>query len=139
MSLRFLLDTNILSEPTKPRPHPVVLRRIAAHETEIATAAPVWHELLFGCGRLPPSRRRRRLEEYLHTVVRPALTILPYEETAAAWHAAQRARLAALGRPPAFVAGQIAAIAHVHDLVLVTANVHDFQPFEGVRVETWTD
>ena len=55
MSLRFLLDTNVLSEPVRPSPHPQVLPRLQEHRREIATAAPVWNELLYGWERLPAS------------------------------------------------------------------------------------
>ena len=56
---------------------------------------------------------------------------------AADWHAAERARLTGLGRTPPFVDGQIAAIAHVNGLVLVTANVADFRHFADLSVEDW--
>lgn len=42
-----------------------------------------------------------------------------------------------MGLTPPFLDGQIAAIAYVHDLVLVTSNVSDFQNFEGVDVVDW--
>jgi predicted nucleic acid-binding protein len=41
---------------------------------------------------------------------------------AAEWHAAERARLAALGKTPPFVDGQITAIAYANSLTLVTLN-----------------
>lgn len=65
------------------------------------------------------------------------MPILPYDERAAHWHAVERARLVAAGRTPPFVDGQIAAIAVVNDLVLVTANVADYEPFAGLTVENW--
>lgn len=34
--------------------------------------------------------------------------------------------------------GQVAAIAHVNDLILMTANVKDFSRFKDLRVENWT-
>jgi tRNA(fMet)-specific endonuclease VapC len=40
--------------------------------------------------------------------------------------------------PPPFADGQIASIAATRDLTLVTANVADFERFEGLRVEDWT-
>jgi tRNA(fMet)-specific endonuclease VapC len=46
--------------------------------------------------------------------------------------------LEALGQPPPYVDGQNAAIAHVRDLVLVTANTKDFARFKGLKVEDWT-
>ena len=53
------------------------------------------------------------------------------------WHAAERARLTTLGRTPSFVDGQIAAIARVNELTLVTANLEDFLAFAGQQVESW--
>jgi tRNA(fMet)-specific endonuclease VapC len=97
----------------------------------------VWHELLFGWERLPSSRRRERIGSYLFDVVRASLPILPYDAPAAVWHATERARLQASGRTPPFVDGQIAAIARVHDLVLVTSNGADFAAFEDVRLADW--
>ena len=84
-------------------------------------------------------RKRRNLEEYLFRIVLVTLPILPYDSAAAEWHARERARLAGLGRSPAFADGQIAAIAGAHDLTLVTANRADFEPFEGLRIEDWRD
>jgi len=49
-----------------------------------------------------------------------------------------RARLKPVGRTPSFVDGQIAAVAIVNDATLVTANVADFAPFDGLRVEDWS-
>jgi tRNA(fMet)-specific endonuclease VapC len=70
-------------------------------------------------------------------VVAPSIPILPYDEAAADWHARERARLLSEGRKPPFADGQIAAIAKVHDLAIVTANVRDFEAFEGITVEDW--
>lgn len=66
-----------------------------------------------------------------------SFTILPYDEAAAKHHAAERARLEESGTTPPFVHGQIAAIARVNELVLVTGNVKDFAPFTGLKVENW--
>lgn len=115
-----------------------MLEHIAAHEGELATCAVVWHELRFGAARLADSERRRAIEAYLEEAVRRALPILPYDEEAAAWHARERARLERRGRPPAATDAQIAAIARVNELVLVTANGRDFRGFTGLRIEDWT-
>lgn len=63
--------------------------------------------------------------------------ILDYDRQAADWHARERARLAAAGRTPPFVDGQIAAIAHANGLIVVTSNIGDFRAFEGLSVESW--
>ena len=65
MTLRYLLDTNVVSEPVRPLPNSAVLAKLREHQNEIATATVVWHELLFGCQRLPPSKKRRKIETYL--------------------------------------------------------------------------
>jgi tRNA(fMet)-specific endonuclease VapC len=70
-------------------------------------------------------------------VISTALPILPYDAAAAEWQGKQRARLSKLGLTPAFVDGQIAAVAAVHDLILVTDNVRDFEHYSGLRVERW--
>ncbi len=137
MTPRFLLDTDVVSEPTRPAPSAEVLRWLERHEGESAIAALVWHELRFGCERLPPSRRRDSIESYLVEVVLASLPILDYDQRAAEWHASERARLAKAGQSPPFVDGQIAAIARVNDLTLVTLNQRDFGRFEGLRVERW--
>lgn len=113
------------------------MRKLERYQNEIATAAIVWHELQFGCRRLPASRKRALIEAYLEGVVAQGLEILPYDTAAADWHANERARLAAAGNPAAFVDGQIAAIAKVNNLVLVTRNVFDFKSFSGLKVQNW--
>jgi tRNA(fMet)-specific endonuclease VapC len=137
VSPRFLADANVLSEPLKPSPNPSVLRQIEKNRADLVTASPVWHELLYGCDRLPESKRRATIEEYLWQTLAPSLVILPYDTRAAERHASERARLTGAGRTPPFLDGQIAAIAFVHDLVLVTRNVDDFAPFEKLRIENW--
>lgn len=134
MSLRFLLDTNVLSEPLRPEPDRGITGWLARHQAAVATAAPVWHELRFGCQRLPRSARREKLERYLETI-QPSLPILPYDAEAANWHAEERARLQRAGRTPSFVDGQIAAVAAVNQLAVVTLNVAHFRDFRGLEVE----
>ncbi len=137
MSVRYLLDTNVLSEPLRPQPDEHVLHMLEQHEGALATATLVWHELWFGCLRLPPSKRRHVIERYLMEVVGPYIPLLPYDERAARWHAEERARLSQMGRTPPFVDGQIAAIAAVNGLILVTRNVNDYSDFHELHVETW--
>ncbi len=137
MTVRFLLDTNIVSEPLRPSPNPGILSRLKRHQDELAIASIVWHELWFGCHRLPISARRKAIEKYLDEVVEPSMAILPYDGAAAEWHAAERARLARLGKTPPFADGQIIAIARTHDLVLVTLNLADYSGFEGAELRDW--
>jgi tRNA(fMet)-specific endonuclease VapC len=133
-----LLDTNIVSEPLRPSPHPKVLARLKRHPDELAIASVVWHELWFGCRRLPVSAKRTAIERYLNEVVAVSMPIFPYDQSAAEWHAVERARLTRLGKTPPIVDGQIIAIAKVNDLVLVTLNPADYAAFTEVKIEDWS-
>ena len=137
MSLTYLLDTNIVSEPLRPAPNQQLLKRMEQHEAVIGVASVVWHELLYGMHRLALGGRRSAIEVYLNTVIAPTFAIVPYDTPAAQWHAAERARLVGQGKTPPFVDGQIAAIARVNNLILVTGNTSDFSMFQGLDVENW--
>jgi tRNA(fMet)-specific endonuclease VapC len=137
VTIRYLLDANIISEPLRPSPLPPVIARLQEHASEFALASVVWHELWYGCYRLPPSAKRTAIEAYLREVIAPSTPILPYDEAAAAWHAAERSRLTALGQPPPFADGQIAATAATHGLLLVTFNASDFAAFRDLQIVDW--
>lgn len=135
--LRYLLDTNVVSAPASRVPCPGIVRRLNAFGTQCVIAAPVWHELQYGCKRMPAGKRREALEDYLSQVVR-MFPILPYDELAAKVHATERERLERVGKTVPFADGQIAAIAQANELVLVTANVRDFTAFKNLTVENWS-
>jgi tRNA(fMet)-specific endonuclease VapC len=137
VSLRFLLDTSIVSEPLRPSPNVAIVRRLQRHASEVGIAAIVWHELWFGCHKLPRSQKRTTIAAYLNDVVAVTMPILPYDERAAKWHAGEQARLVGAGRTPSFVDGQIAAIAAVNELTLVTINASDFRDFANLSVTDW--
>jgi tRNA(fMet)-specific endonuclease VapC len=138
VSIRYLLDTNVLSEPIKSHPDARTIKSLSDHDGELATCSVVWHELCFGAARLTASKKRSAIEAYLEEAVRSILPILPYDQEAASWHARERARLSKRGRPPSAADGQIAAIASVNDLIVVTANVKDFRRFKDLVVENWS-
>lgn len=137
MSIKFLLDTNIISESIKLQPNDIFLECFRQNLEESAIASVTWHELLYGLYRLPESRRKQNLSDYLTEVIQARMIILPYCDAAAGWFAAERSRLTALGRMPSYPDGQIAAIAQVNHLILVTRNISDFADFEGLAIENW--
>lgn len=136
--IRYLLDTNVLSQAVLARGDRGVLARLETDYRSCGVPSPVVHELTYGFERLEPSAKRRLLEEFVRDAVCRGLPILPYDESAAVWHAAERARLERRGRTPSAADGQIAAIAAVHGLTLVTANLRHFADFDGLRVEDWS-
>jgi tRNA(fMet)-specific endonuclease VapC len=137
VTLRYLLDTNILAEPMRPVPDQRILDRLKRHQHEIAIASVVWHEMWFGCYRLPDSAKRQALEAYLSQAVAPSIPVLSYDDQAAAWHAKERARLSKLGKTPPFADGMIAAVASTNHLILVTLNLPDFDSFSDLQLENW--
>jgi tRNA(fMet)-specific endonuclease VapC len=137
VNLRYLLDTNILSEATRATPDAGVMSRLRRHGERIATSAVSWHELHHGLALMPSSRKKTAIAAYLESLAQAELPVLPYAAEAAEWHARERARLAAAGRTAPFADGQIAAIAHVNGLVLVTRNTADFRHFSGLKVQNW--
>jgi tRNA(fMet)-specific endonuclease VapC len=139
MSLKFLLDTNILSEPLRPSPNRNVLLQLKRFEEQIATASVVWHELTFGMHKLPRSKKRSQIEKYLNEVVEKSIQILPYEQEAATMHGIWRAKLSAKGVSLSFADGQIASIAKVNNLTLVTRNVVDFSAIPELKILNWFD
>jgi len=135
--IRYLLDTNVISEPARPDPYDTVIAQLDAHSSELALPAPAWHELVYGAERLPEGKRRIYVMRYLMEVVRPSMPIIPYDHEAARWHGVARAALEAEGRAQPFVDGQIAAIASTRALILVTRNTSDFEVYADLHVENW--
>lgn len=139
MTLRFLLDTNIISEPLKQHPNGSIINKLREHHGEVGIASIVWHELQYGCFRLPQSVKRTAIETYLFEVIAPSINILPYDEKSAIWHASERARLMKMGRTTPFADGQIASIAAVNNLTLITLNKTDYEDFNGLVIKDWLE
>ena len=135
--MKYLLDTNVLSEPLKIQPDAIVMERLQQYQNHIVTATIVLHELYFGCYQLPPSRKEKSIKKYIDEVVVANIPMYSYNEDAAEWHAYERARLKSIGQTPPFVDGQIAAIAHVNNLILVTRNITDFSSFSDLQIQCW--
>lgn len=136
LSAIYLLDTNILSELAKREPCAAVERRLAAQQFQCAVSAPTIEELAFGIQRLPPSPKREMLGLWLDQILHD-FALLPYDHYCALWLGRERARQAALGKPAPRADGEIAAVAVVNELVLVTRNTADFVNFSGLRMENW--
>jgi tRNA(fMet)-specific endonuclease VapC len=134
VTVEFLLDTNVISEPLRPYPNSKVLKQLRKHHSRLAIPSVVWHELLVGCYRLPASQKRLAIERYLKEVCLP---ILPYDSEAAQWHAIHRVRLSSMGLTPPFIDGQIAAIATINKLTQITFNTKDFKHFQELNVLDW--
>jgi toxin FitB len=136
--VKYLVDANVLSEPTKPSPDPRVMDWLRAHEPDIAVDPVILGELHFGILILPQGKKRMALEHWFNAGVRH-LHCLPWDaDTSLKW-AELLARLRKAGKAMPIKDSFIAATAMVHDMAVVTRNhidfahagVHVIDPFVG--------
>jgi predicted nucleic acid-binding protein len=140
--LSFLLDTNVVSESVRPRPDRGVLEWLAeADEDLVFISVITLAELRRGVARLPTSRRRSRLDQWLRDELplRFAGRIFGIDEKIAAEWGDVVAEREAAGRAISTMDAFIAAITRVHGLTLITRNVADFQESVAAIVNPWSD
>lgn len=136
----YLLDTNILSEPTKPQPNTCVLERLKQVGTLCAMSSITYHELYYGIQLVQSEVRKLQLERFLFNVIKPSFPILSYDEHAAEIHGVLRSKLKDKGMVVADMDAQIASVAIANNLILVTRNLKDFEPISLVStlmLENW--
>jgi toxin FitB len=130
--VKYLVDANVLSEPTRPAPDPVVIEWLRAHEQDLAVDPFILGEIRFGILRLPKGKKRAVLERWFDSGVR-RLHCLPWEaETGLKW-AELLARLRTTGKAMPIKDSLIAATALAYDLIVVTRNRSDFEK-AGVKI-----
>ena len=114
--MSYLLDTNVVSEWTKPRPNPGVIEWLSqVAEDEVFLSVVTFAELRHGIERLPAGRRRRRLDEWLRgeLALRFEGRIVLIDGAIADEWGRLVARQEARGKPIAAMDGLIAATAQV--------------------------
>lgn len=130
--MRFLVDANVLSEPTKAAPDVNVVEWLRRNERDIVVDPIILGEVRFGILLLPKGKRRTRLKRWFDEGIQ-RLHCLPWEaETGLRW-AELLAALRASGRAMPIKDSLIAATALVHGLVIATRNRTDFEK-AGVKV-----
>ena len=124
--MTFLVDANVLSEPTRPAPDTGVLAWLRQHERDLVVDPVIVGELRFGILLLPKGRKRARLERWFESGIE-RLQCLPWDmDTGLRW-AALLVSLRATGRAMPIKDSLIAATALVHGLTVVTRNTTDFE------------
>ncbi len=138
--MKFLVDTNVVSEWVKPRPNEgVVAWMDEVDEDRVFISVVSLAELRHGVERMPSGARRRRLDEWLKEELPMRFegrVLLIDRAVAEAWGRIV-ARCETAGRPISTMDGFIAATAEAHRLVLVTRNVSDFESSVKEIVNPW--
>ncbi len=122
----YLVDANVLSEPTRPAPDAGVVAWLRRNERELAVDPVILGEVRFGIHLVPAGKRRRRLEQWFDEGV-AGMVCLPWDASSGLRWAKLLADLRAAGRAMPIKDSLIAATALVHGLTVVTRNVRDFQ------------
>jgi predicted nucleic acid-binding protein len=123
---RHLVDANVLSEATRPRPDPRVIEWLRRNEREIAVDPIILGEVRFGILLLPRGARRSRLERWFDEGVQ-RLQCIPWDVATGLRWAELLAALRARGRTMPIKDSLIAATALTHDLTIATLNRRDFE------------
>ena len=130
---RYMLDTNILSGLIK-NPHGPLANRVNRRITQIRTSVIVACELRYGATKKGSERLRKKVEDLL-----AHLPVLPLEHGMDRQYGEIRTHLERQGQPIGSNDLLIAAQARHLGLILVTANVGEFERVPGLRVENWID
>jgi toxin FitB len=142
---RYLLDTNIISNITKPLPSETLMAWMADQDDEdlfisSLTIAEIWRGVL----EKPAGKKRKELERWFSGPEGPqtlfAGRVLPFDEKASLVWARLMADGAARGRPRSPLDMIIAATAEANDCVVVTNNERDFAGLKIVnplRAANW--
>lgn len=135
-----ILDTNVVSEPIRPRSDPAVLQWLDCQvaETLYLTATSL-AELSAEIEALPPGKRKVGLAAGLDTLLQRLFggRILAFDREAALHSAAMRARARAAGRAISFADGQIAAIALHHGFSVATRDAEPFLAAGVPVIDPW--
>ena len=133
-----LVDTNLLSEPLRLDPEPVVLEWLAHSSEVFALSAVSVGELLTGVHLLPIGRRREALSDAIESLLESfAGAVLNYDEGAARAHAELNELCRKAGRSMGVEDGMIAAICIANGAALATRNVKDFDGLGIDLVNPW--
>jgi tRNA(fMet)-specific endonuclease VapC len=130
--MRYLLDTNIVSDLVR-HPHGRIFDRISeVGENDVCTSIVVAAELRYGATKKNSSRLTTQLEAVLS-----ALEVLALEAPVDAAYGLIRANLERTGQPIGANDLLIAAHALALGLTVVTDNEREFSRIDHLRVENW--
>ena len=139
MAFLYLLDTNIISELSKPIIDKNMLTNFSRKQYLSAISAITLQELLLGHALLPDGKRKDQLTHFIDLIVRN-FEFIPYERNAASCYAEIASQCQKGGNVRPVCDTQIAATALANNMILATRNLKDFLPMQKVcqlKVENW--
>ena len=135
-----VLDTNVISEPVKPLPDPLVVAWLDRQPKEaLYLCAPVLMEVLLGVALLPGGKRKRGMATAIQALLANyfADRFLAFERQAAVTYASLSSRASARGYSISVGDCQIAAIAAVHGLAVATRDTAPFRAAGVPIIDPW--
>jgi predicted nucleic acid-binding protein len=128
----YLVDANVLSEPTRPSPDPKALAWLGANERNLVLDSIVLGELYLGVVSLPVGRRRASLEPWFEALAK-TIECIPWDAAVGRQWAKLVVALKKKGKSVPLLDGMIAATALEHGFTVATRNVDDFRE-TGVKL-----
>ena len=135
-----VLDTNVISEPIKPLPDPLVVAWLDRQPKEaLYLCAPVLMEVLLGVALLPGGKRKRGMATAIQALLANyfADRFLAFERQAAVTYASLSSRASARGYSISVGDCQIAAIAAVHGFAVATRDTAPFRAAGVPIIDPW--
>lgn len=135
-----VLDTNVISEATKPAPEPRVMAWLRDQPPEkLATTAVSLAEINYGLSRLPRGRRREELEARFRTFFARGFDdrLLAFDAAAAGVYGEIVTARQSAGRPIDAFDAMIAAIARSRAAIIATRNAADFEGCGVTVLDPW--
>lgn len=133
-----LLDTNVLSELTKPNPSTRVVAWLDSNEPMLALSTITLAELRYGVARLPDGKRKSSLLRFWEaTRDRFRGRIFAFDERAAEIYGDMAAEAEKRGQRLNIADAQIAATALVHRMSVATRDISDFKASGVTVVSPW--
>ena len=135
-----LLDTNVISELTKPRPTYQVIKWMEENEQRLALPTITLAELRYGIARLPEGKRKKSLLKFWNETRRHFEgRTFSFDVGAAEVYGEIIATAERNGRTVKVGDGQIAAIALVRKMDVATRDTDDFAPTRVRLINPWNE
>ena len=135
--IQYLLDTNIISELSKPQPNPNIVKFVLSLD-QVWLSIITIHELKYGLSLLPEGNKRTQLSRAVDDIIQLyANFIIPISDEEASVAATLRAKARKAGKSCHLADSLIAGTAKAHGLTVVSRNEKDFIPFDVDVVNPW--